>query len=105
MNASKEIWAGRPTDELVGELEKVETSLVELAEAIRRDECYGEEKRCERLRDMLRTVRITVSRKAYVEQCYRDGEIPCVSMDHHRWVVSDEDDNVVYCKRCGCAEY
>jgi hypothetical protein len=33
-------------------------------------------------------------------------EVPCVDgTERHVWVVSDENENVCYCERCGCPEY
>lgn len=32
-------------------------------------------------------------------------EVPCIDGADHDWVVSDENDNIVYCSRCGCPEY
>lgn len=43
----------------------------------------------------------TKSRFTYDE----DGEIICGDPRGHSWAVSDENENVCYCSRCGCAEY
>jgi hypothetical protein len=33
-------------------------------------------------------------------------EVACVDgTENHEWVVSDEDENVCYCSRCGTCEY
>jgi hypothetical protein len=33
-------------------------------------------------------------------------EVPCVDgTDSHKWVTSDEDENICYCEICGCREY
>lgn len=34
-----------------------------------------------------------------------DGEIPCIDSRGHSWVVSDENENICYCDKCGCMEY
>jgi hypothetical protein len=38
---------------------------------------------------------------------YEDGadDMPCLSKSGHKWVVSDESENVCYCENCGCLEY
>ena len=40
---------------------------------------------------------------------YCDGEdpeeVPCIDKAGHEWVVSDENENVCYCEKCGCMEY
>lgn len=41
----------------------------------------------------------------YKDTCEENGDIPCVDQAGHKWVVSDEDDNVCYCEKCGCSEY
>ena len=33
-------------------------------------------------------------------------EVPCIDgTENHQWVISDDDENVCYCCRCGCCEY
>jgi hypothetical protein len=32
-------------------------------------------------------------------------DIPCIDKQGHDWVVSDENENVCYCAKCGCMEY
>lgn len=33
-------------------------------------------------------------------------EVPCIDgKESHVWVVSDENENICYCERCGCHEY
>jgi hypothetical protein len=42
------------------------------------------------------------------EQQQLDDEVavPCVDgTENHEWVISDEDENICYCSRCGCLEY
>ena len=37
---------------------------------------------------------------------YEPPAVPCVDgTESHEWVVSDENENVCYCSRCGCMEY
>lgn len=43
--------------------------------------------------------------EAYKERCYEDGEVPCNDTGHHKWVISDENENHCYCEKCGCSEY
>lgn len=32
--------------------------------------------------------------------------VPCIDgTEAHEWIVSDEDENICYCTRCGCMEY
>lgn len=33
------------------------------------------------------------------------AEVPCIDRQGHRWTVSDENENVCYCSRCGVPEY
>jgi hypothetical protein len=33
------------------------------------------------------------------------AEIECDDPRGHKWVVSDENENICYCERCGCGEY
>jgi len=33
-------------------------------------------------------------------------EVPCIDgTENHEWVISDENDSVSYCSRCGVPEY
>lgn len=41
----------------------------------------------------------------YEEDCHENGEVPCIDNKHHKWVVSDENENICYCERCGTPEY
>jgi hypothetical protein len=41
----------------------------------------------------------------YEQECYESGEVPCIDTHGHSWTVSDEDDNICYCNKCGCSEY
>lgn len=41
----------------------------------------------------------------YRTTCFESGEAPCIDIKHHKWVISDENDNVCYCEKCGCPEY
>ena len=35
-----------------------------------------------------------------------EPDVACIDgTERHDWIVSDEDENVVYCSRCGCSEY
>lgn len=34
-----------------------------------------------------------------------NGDVPCLDPSGHEWTVSDEDENVCYCSKCGCGEY
>ena len=43
-----------------------------------------------------------------MEDDFYDDEVqvPCVdNTENHIWVVSDEDENICYCERCGTLEY
>ena len=32
--------------------------------------------------------------------------VPCIDgTENHRWAMSDDNENVCYCSRCGCCEY
>ena len=42
------------------------------------------------------------------QNCDEGNEVlvPCVDKtENHEWVVSDENENICYCSRCGCCEY
>lgn len=44
----------------------------------------------------------------YQKQEEADAEVivPCIDKtENHKWVVSDENENICYCERCGCMEY
>ena len=43
--------------------------------------------------------------EAWKTELYEAGEIPCLDQSGHRWAISDENENVAYCSRCGCGEY
>lgn len=34
-----------------------------------------------------------------------EDEVPCIDKQGHIFVVSDENENICYCERCGCLEY
>lgn len=32
--------------------------------------------------------------------------VPCIDgTENHKWVVSDENEDICYCEHCGCMEY
>ena len=41
----------------------------------------------------------------YRFDCAENGEEPCIDPGHHRWVISDENEEIAYCSKCGCGEY
>lgn len=49
--------------------------------------------------------RVVAGLEEYQLECVESGEVPCIDVKHHAWVVSDENENVCYCEKCGCAEY
>lgn len=41
----------------------------------------------------------------WVCQARVNGDEPCIDQHGHKFVVSDDDENICYCERCGCGEY
>ncbi len=38
-------------------------------------------------------------------EAYENGEEPCIDARGHSWTVSDENEELCYCSKCGCYEY